>query len=133
VGERRIPIASEPLSILVVDDEPAVARALARLLQSDGHRVDLAVSGQEALEKLDANSYDLVLTDVRMPEMDGRTLYDRISRTAQQPAPVIIFVTAAAGDPEIQLFLTNTGCLVLTKPYSKQELWTVIQKARARP
>ncbi len=59
------------LSILVVDDEPAVRATLAEMLQAMGHRVLLAESGQNALQTLDGNHCDLVFTDLAMPEMDG--------------------------------------------------------------
>ena len=59
------------LSILVIDDEPAVRETLAEMLEVMGHRVMLAESGQHALQALAANSFDLVFTDLAMPEMDG--------------------------------------------------------------
>lgn len=59
------------LSILVVDDEPAVRETLAEMLKVMGHRVLLAESGQNALQTLDGNDCDLVFTDLAMPEMDG--------------------------------------------------------------
>jgi len=60
-----------PLSILVIDDEPAVRETLAEMLQSMGHHVLLAESGQHALKTLTDNKLDLVFTDLAMPEMDG--------------------------------------------------------------
>ena len=59
------------LSILVVDDEPSVRETLAEMLESMGHRVMLAESGQNALQTLSGNKCDLVFTDLAMPEMDG--------------------------------------------------------------
>ena len=59
------------LSILVVDDEPAVRKTLAEMLAAMGHRVMLADSGQNALQTLGGNDFDLVFTDLAMPEMDG--------------------------------------------------------------
>src|SRR5947207_13446240 len=59
------------LSILVIDDEPAVRETLAEMLEEMGHRVMLAESGQTALQTLDGNDCDLVFTDLAMPEMDG--------------------------------------------------------------
>jgi CheY-like chemotaxis protein len=59
------------LSILVIDDEPAVRETLAEMLEVMGHRVLLAESGQKALQTLAGNSCDLVFTDLSMPEMDG--------------------------------------------------------------
>ena len=59
------------LSILVIDDEPAVRETLAEMLEVMGHRVSLAESGQHALQTLAVNTCDLVFTDLAMPEMDG--------------------------------------------------------------
>ena len=59
------------LSILVIDDEPAVRETLAEMLEVMGHRVFLADSGQKGLQTLAGNNCDLVFTDLAMPEMDG--------------------------------------------------------------
>ncbi|MDQ1639744.1 MAG: hypothetical protein QOF62_3083 [Pyrinomonadaceae bacterium] len=64
-------IASPKLSILVIDDEPAVRETLAEMLESMGHRVVLADGGQSALQLLGANECELVFTDLAMPDMDG--------------------------------------------------------------
>jgi CheY-like chemotaxis protein len=65
------PAATPSLSILVVDDEPSVRETLAEMLEVMGHRVTLAESGSNALQKLAGTSCDLVFTDLAMPEMDG--------------------------------------------------------------
>ena len=71
-AEAVVPETEGPsLSILVVDDESAVRETLAEMLESMGHRVLLAESGQNALQTLDGNDFDLVFTDLAMPEMDG--------------------------------------------------------------
>src|SRR5437016_13812070 len=62
------PFADE---LFVVDDEPDIAKTLADLLRLDHHRVDVAPNGRAALEKLRAETYDLVLSDLKMPELDG--------------------------------------------------------------
>ena len=59
------------LKILVIDDEPSVRETLAEMLVAVDHRVELAESGHEAMEKLSAGGFDLVFTDLAMPEMDG--------------------------------------------------------------
>ena len=69
-------------AILVVDDEPAVVRALAHLLRRMGHEVDTAADGRLALEKLQTRAYDLILSDLRMPKCDGPGLYHAL------PAPL---------------------------------------------
>jgi CheY-like chemotaxis protein len=63
----------------VVDDEPEIREALAEILTSAEHRVVTAASGREALERLAAENYDVILTDIRMPDLDGRALYREIA------------------------------------------------------
>lgn len=79
------------LSILVVDDEPAVRETLAEMLEVMGHRVLLAESGQDALLTLAGNACDLVFTDLAMPEMDGWETTREIRK--QWPAMSVVLVT----------------------------------------
>jgi DNA-binding NarL/FixJ family response regulator len=64
-------------AILVVDDEPAIVKALAYLLRRRGHAVDTAAQGHLALKKLQTRAYDLILRDLRMPECDGPAIVSR--------------------------------------------------------
>ena len=70
-------------AILLVDDEAGIAKAVPRLLRREGHTVDTAANGRLALAKLQERAYDLILCDLRMPELDGPGLY----RTLAQHAP----------------------------------------------
>lgn len=86
--------AVSPKKILVVDDEPFVCDTVKLLLACDGHEVDTAASGREALEKFSACKYDVVITDYSMPEMKGDELGVKIkSLVPQQP---VILITAYA-------------------------------------
>ena len=67
-------------SILVVDDEAEIRETLAEILTGAQHRVVTAASGREALERMAVEHYDVILTDVRMPDLDGRALYREIER-----------------------------------------------------
>ncbi len=78
--------------ILVVDDEEGVRSFLAESLEMDGHHVEEAANGQEALERLRSRSFDLVLTDLRMPGMDGLELLQKV--LAEQPEVEFIVLTA---------------------------------------
>jgi PleD family two-component response regulator len=64
--------------ILVIDDAPSVGRGLARLLRLEGYRVETACNGRQALAQLSTQRYDVILTDLHMPEVDGRTFYARV-------------------------------------------------------
>ena len=66
--------------ILVVDDSPEVRRALQSHIRSQGHQVECAVNGRCALEMVALEQYDLVLSDIRMPEVDGFELLERLKK-----------------------------------------------------
>jgi PAS domain S-box-containing protein len=105
-----------PARILVVDDEPEVAQLLIEILQRDGHRVDRANSGREALSRLRYGEVDLILCDLRMPDLDGPALYREL--TAQRPELLsrIVFITGDTLGGDMTGFLTETGVRVLEKP-----------------
>ena len=64
-----------PATILVIDDEPSVVRALAGLLRRDGYRVSTASNGRHALAQLQVQPYDVIVCDLRRPELDGPAFY----------------------------------------------------------
>ena len=105
-----------PAHILVVDDEPDVAQLLIDILERDGHRVDRANSGREALTRLRYGEVDLILCDLRMPDLDGPALYREL--TAQRPELLsrIVFMTGDTLGGDMSGFLTDTGVRVLEKP-----------------
>ncbi len=78
--------------ILVVDDEEGVRSFLAECLELDGHQIEEAADGQQALERLRSRGFDLVLTDLRMPGMDGMQLLEKVQ--AEQPEVEFIVLTA---------------------------------------
>jgi len=105
---------SETISILVVDDNPAMAESLADILEAKGFSVSKAASGAEALEILRERPIDILLTDVKMPEMDGLELF-RETRSLY-PKLITIFMTAYAADDLIQQGMAEGVKIVLTKP-----------------
>jgi CheY-like chemotaxis protein len=84
--------------ILVVDDEPNAREALACLLRDEGYDVDVAVDGRDAADRLAGPAPDLVLSDVRMPRMDGVELFDE----ARRLHPEVPFLLMTACDPRAQ-------------------------------
>jgi CheY-like chemotaxis protein len=112
----------KPLAILVVDDEPAVRRALERALIRLGHAVQTATSGEAACETLATAAVDLVLMDLRMPGMSGQTLFHSI--VARWPH-LVTRVIVMTGDPEAQDhhdWLRHNDLPVLTKPFELAQL-----------
>jgi CheY-like chemotaxis protein len=102
--------------ILAVDEEAAVRQSLIDVLSLDGHEVDGAGDADGALLLLDQRRYDLVIADVRMPELDGPALLDALAERFGDDLPHIIFLTRVAFDPHYGSFLTNLRAPVLTKP-----------------
>ena len=115
-------------AVLVVDDEPDVAKTLADLLRLDHHRVDVAPNGRAALEKLRAETYDLVLSDLKMPELDGPGLYETLARDHPHLLRRVVFLTGDALSSEITAFLERAGAPYLYKPFTLEELRRVIQR-----
>ena len=69
--------------ILVVDDEKAVCEEFKEILQEDGHQVDIAMNGREAITKVQSNPFDLVFLDVLMPRMEGREVLEEIKKISR--------------------------------------------------
>jgi two-component system NtrC family sensor kinase len=115
-------------TILVVDDEPSLASGLARLLRRDGHEVDTVANGHLALARLEAHAYDLILCDVRMPDLDGPSLYQLLKRQQPHLCQRFIFLTGDTLEPATQAFLEASGAPCLTKPFSIADARRVIQR-----
>jgi two-component system NtrC family sensor kinase len=114
--------------LLIVDDEPEVGALLADILRRDAAGIEVAASGQEALKLMARREYDAVLTDLRMPEMDGPELYRQIEQRWPQRARLVIFITGDALSPTVQTFLAGTGQPYLEKPFVPAEVRKVVQE-----
>jgi len=116
----------EPRRILVVDDEPFVCDAVKMMLAFDGHRVDSASSGQEALQLLEKGKYDLVITDYAMPAMKGDELAVVIkSRTPGQP---VVLITAYAEMLKASNNPLRGVDFIISKPFLLENLREAISK-----
>jgi CheY-like chemotaxis protein len=125
----RIPITdARRACILVVDDEPLVAALMADTLGLDGYEVETAKNGREALEKIAARSYDVILSDLRMPELDGVGLYRELEQQHPRLLPRLAFVSGTAEPPEYASFLERTGATVLSKPFAIADLHRLVQR-----
>ena len=76
--------------ILIVDDEKHICEEFQEILQEDGHHVDVAASGPEAIKKVQKHSYDLVFLDVLMPRMEGRETFEKIKSIRAETAVAIM-------------------------------------------
>jgi len=114
------------LRVLVIDDEPSVVNGLVRLLSRDGYTVEAADNGQHALALLAASAYDLLLCDLRMPNLDGPTFYGRL--LLQQPALArrVIFLTGDILSAESLAFMERSGQPWITKPCTATEVRSIV-------
>ena len=112
--------------ILVVDDEENLRDVLVEVLKRDGHEVDSAGDGTEALHLLDERRYDLVLTDLRMPGIEGPALYQALRERHPGGAPRVIFMSANTGIEEYARFLSETGEPALEKPFNLADMRQVV-------
>lgn len=112
------------LSILIVDDDPSMAVTLADVLQVKGFDVRTAPSGGAALKVLQRAPVDVLLTDVRMADMDGLALYRQARKS--HPGITTILMTAYAADEIIQQGMSEGIKTVLTKPIDINFLLTLL-------
>src|SRR5438067_5306176 len=117
-------------SILIVDDEEPIRQVLTEVLSGHGYVVRAASDGEEALRELAAHDYDAVVTDVRMPRMDGLSLV----RSVQQIAPdATVIVMSAYGSHDLALEAMKAGAYdYLGKPFRPDEVLLVLRKAEER-
>ena len=120
-------LAAETASLLLVDDEPAVLKVTQKLLERRGYRVTACQTAQEALDWLDREAFDVVLSDVQMPGMDGIGLL-RAVREREAELPVIL--VTGNPSPEIESTALEHGAFqYLTKPVSHDLLDEVVSHA----
>jgi len=115
-------------TILVVDDEPSVIRGLTRLLRRDGHTVDTTSNGRMALARLQERAYDLILSDLRMPELDGSGLYQALEQYPELRQR-FVFLTGDTVSRETMAFFEQTGVRWLMKPFRAAEVQRTIQQS----
>jgi signal transduction histidine kinase len=115
-------------SILIIDDEAGIVSALAYLLNRDGYTVNTASNGRLALEKIEERTYDLILCDLRMPEMDGPGLYRELERCAPYLIKRVIFLTGDMLNSETSSFLKSANIPYLSKPFRATDVRRVVRE-----
>jgi DNA-binding NtrC family response regulator len=115
--------------ILIVDDEPHTLDALSVILRREGHEILTATSGKDALEHLEHQAVDLILSDVKMPAMDGLALLRQV-RAAH--AEVVVLMMSGHQDVTAAVAAMKEGAFdYLVKPFGKEEVVRTVQKALA--
>jgi two-component system cell cycle sensor histidine kinase/response regulator CckA len=118
-------------AVLVVEDEPALAAAVADALTDAGYRVDCAGDGQEALEQVKSKVFDLVVCDLKMPRLDGPSFYRVLAELKPTLARHVLFVTGDVAGTEAERFLIEAGCRWLPKPFRLNDLLRVASEVIA--
>ena len=118
------------LKVLVVEDEVAVAAVLQRLLAKRGYVVEAASTGVEALKRLHSSQFDVIISDIKMPEMGGIALWENLKMAYPQLAARVIFVTGDTASLETSEFLKAAGQPVLPKPFGAEDLARAIDELR---
>ena len=113
--------------IMVVEDEAEIGEMLAETLRRDGHETVVANSGRDALAKLDDHEVDIIISDLRMPDMDGPTLHRELRRTRPDLAARTLFVTGDTLAADTMSFLSETGLGLIDKPIDPNEVRRRIQ------
>jgi len=126
--EALAPSPARTATILVIDDEPGIASTLVHVLSRSGHAVDTAFNGRLALGKLAERAFDLILCDLRMPELDGPAFYQELVRHHPQLLPRIIFLKGDTLSPEARAFLEQVGGACLHKPFRAAEVRRIVHQ-----
>jgi signal transduction histidine kinase/ActR/RegA family two-component response regulator len=118
-------------TILVVDDEAALAAAVCAALQDAGFSVDQASDGEQAIMRVQSRPFDLVICDLKMPRVDGKTFYGMLVAAKPAMAERVVFVTGDVAGTDAEKFLEESGCRWLAKPFRLADLVRVAREALA--
>ncbi|HUQ79987.1 MAG TPA: PAS domain S-box protein [Gemmatimonadaceae bacterium] len=124
--------ASRTVSMLVVDDEPAIRSAIMRYFVGLGHSVDAAGTGAEAHALLETRRYDALLLDLRMPDTSGDAIYRELLERDPTHASRVVFLTGDVQSDATQRFIQESGRASVMKPFTFDELTRVVLAQAAR-
>jgi DNA-binding response OmpR family regulator len=118
--------------VLIIEDEPGIAKACTRTLNAEGFQVDHAVNGRVALDILQKNGYDLCLIDIITPEMNGIELYQQLKDKCPHLVSKVIFTTGDVLTDNVKAFLDKVDRPFLAKPFTPDELRTIVKAVLSR-
>ena len=122
----------EGVPVLLVEDERVVGDLLAEFLTLEGHQVDRAANGREALDLVRRREYALIVSDVRMPDLDGPAFYRELGTVNPLLTRRMLFVTGDVMSPETRRFLDETRLAYLEKPFGLGEFHAAIRSVLDR-
>ena len=125
---RPLPRAAPRGHVLVIDDEPDITGFLLEVLESAGHSVDIAASGQDALDLLRTRDYAAIICDLRMPHLDGPGLYAALKALKPQLVERMIFATGDLLNAETENFLKASGRPCIEKPFMPAQIRQLVEE-----
>nr|MBA3531492.1 GAF domain-containing protein [Ardenticatenales bacterium] len=125
--EAQMTVAVRAAHILIIEDEPSVSSLVSQVLRLHGHQVTIASSAEEALPLLHSHTYDLILSDLKMPGMGGQQLFHQLRQELPAQAERVIFMTGDTFSPHTHDFLTGSGRPYLAKPFRLEELQKLVE------
>ncbi|OLC10569.1 MAG: hypothetical protein AUH41_02750 [Gemmatimonadetes bacterium 13_1_40CM_66_11] len=125
-------VGNDSLRVLVVDDEASVRVSLQRYLSNKGHQVETTASGEDALVRLKGAKYDAVILDMRMPDLSGEQIYERLRSNDPSHAERVIFTTGDLVNEQMRRFLDGTGRPCVAKPFEFASFDQALPAARPR-
>jgi CheY-like chemotaxis protein len=114
-------------SVLVIEDEPCIALVCMRTLTTEGFQVDIAINGEIALEMWRKKDYDLCISDIRTPRMNGIELYRQLESECPESVYKFIFTTGDMLSGNVKTFLEETGRPCLPKPFAPENLRAIVK------
>lgn len=113
--------------VLVVEDDYDVGQIINDVLEYDGHSVDVANSGRAALSKMEWHGYDVILSDIRMPEMDGPSFYEALADKMPQYLERLAFMTGDTLSPRVREFLDTSKRPYIEKPITPGDIRELVE------
>lgn len=134
-GDVRVESAS-PATIsqgrgLIIDDEESIREFTKSVLTREGHEVDTAASGKEAMERIEEKDYDFIICDLRMPRLGGQAFYNMVKERDAALSRRIIFITGDTINQDTQRFFEETGNPYIYKPFALRDLVALVKRVLA--
>jgi DNA-binding response OmpR family regulator len=117
-----------PARVLVVDDEESIRGFVAEALKMDDLDVESARDGLDAMRRLEEQWYDLVVSDLRMPRLDGVGLYREVERRWPGSGRRLLFISGSTVLPDYEPFLREVHPVVIEKPFGLEELRRTVRR-----
>lgn len=118
---------------LLIDDDVQLMNLLSKFFETAGCETEVVPDGKPALDKLDGSSYDFIFCDIKMPAMNGITLYQQLKEKGSSHLEKIIFVTGDVTGYDVQEFLKSVQNPILVKPFDLEDVKRTVQRMLTKP